>query len=211
MDIIFYLLLILLLVEESDAKVNSNNWTFEYSVSNLDNFGNYLPSISLGYKENYTLLYTKEWPEFEYQNSSNFLEYYKGNYYLIIGQGKYEEKVLGIDYTFKTATFGLRLNNYKDNEVIFYKFQKDYYIKDNFVLSGRVTGIEAEEFNLNYMLKLKYNFVAYSHYFDLEDLNKGIIEISPVNETNKYMVKISYGQDFKTKDNGFSLSLGTKF
>lgn len=209
--IIFLTLLNFLIYSQSFAEKDIKNWELKYSLSNIENFGAYLSSISIEYIKDYTLIYTRELAEFDYQSPMDLIEYYKNNYYVLLGKGKYEEKILGIEYTLKTITFGIKISSYKDIDVLFYKLQKDYYLKNESMISARVIAVDANEVDLNYMLEFRYKIFKYSYYFDFENTNKGVAEIELKNINNKYSIKAGYGQDFKTMDNGLMLTIGMKF
>lgn len=183
----------------------------EYLYSNTESFGDFIPSLSISYTNDFSLILTREWPEFNYQNPSYLIELYKGNYYLLLGYGKYNEEIIGIDYIFKTFTTGIKINSYKELRVKFYKFQKDFYLKNGDILSSRINIVDDNVISTNYMIKYKSNFWAYSHYFDFNILNKGLLELQLNKLIKKMTLKLAYAREFESKKNGFSISVGTKF
>lgn len=208
-----YLLLFIFLTALSYGKgeIQLKKWELKYSYSNIENLNKYFPSVSLMYKNNYTLIYTKEWEENNYSNSSNLLEFYKGNYYLSLGQNENTKLITGIEYYFKTMTFGFRLNKYESSDVLFYKIQNDFYFKNGIIAGARINLIDGDKIELNYMGKIEYKQFSYSHYFDFDALNKGVAEIKLNDINNLYNMKFGYGKDFNKKDDGLSLSIGVKF
>lgn len=183
----------------------------EYKYLNTDNFGDYIPSLALSYTEDFSLIFTREWPEFDYQNPSYLLEFYKNNYYLIVGYGKYKEEIIGIDYTFETFTFGIKINSYDDLNVRLYKVQKDFYLKNGNILNWKINVVDDNEISTDYMIKYKSRFWNYSHYFDFDILNKGIIELDSNNLIKNFRLKLAYAREFKDNKNGYSISVGTNF
>ena len=183
----------------------------EYLYSNTENFKDYIPSLSISYTKDFTLIFTREWAEFNYQNPSYLLELYKGNYYILSGYGKYKEQIIGIDYTFETFTTGIKINNYDDLAIKFYKLQKDFYLKNGNILSSKINIVDNKEISTNYMIKYKSNYWSYSHYFDFDIINKGIVELQSNELIKKLTLKLSYAREFEANKNGISISIGTKF
>ena len=206
--VLFFIFLNLFSYSEEDTE---DSFGIEFKHSNIESFGESLPSLSLSYKADFSLIFTREWPEFDYQNPSNQFDIYIGNYYFIIGQGKYNEEILGMDYTFGTITAGLKLNNYDEERVMFYNLQKDFYLNNENILSGRVNIVDDDKISSNYMIKFKSNFWNYSQYFDFYDINKGIIEIDSNELVEKIKLKLAFAKDFESNENGFSFTIGAIF
>lgn len=183
----------------------------EYKYSNTDNFGDYIPSLALSYNEDFSLIFTREWPEFEYQSPSYLLELYKNNYYLIAGYGKYKEEIIGMDYTFGTFTTGIKISNYDNLKAKIYKLQKDFYLKNGDILNSKINIVEDTKTSANYMIKYKSKFWNYSHYFDFNSLNKGIIELDSNELIRDFRLKLAYAREFEYNKNGYSISIGTNF
>lgn len=183
----------------------------EYVNSNTENFGDYVPSLAISYTKDFTLIFTREWPEFNYQNPSYLLELYKGNYYILSGYGKYKEQIIGIDYAFGTFTTGIKINSYDDLRVKFYKLQKDFYLKNGNILSSKINVVDNNEISTNYMIKYKSDFWAYSHYFDFDTLNKGVVELQSNELIKKLTLKLAYAKEWESNKSGFSINIGTKF
>lgn len=188
-----------------------NSFGVEYTYSNTENFGDYIPSLSVSFTKNFSLIFTREWPEFSYQNPSYLLELYKTNYYILVGYGKFKEQIMGIDYTIGTFTTGVKINNYDDLVVKFYKLQKDTYLKNGNILSSKINIVDDNKISTNYMIKYKSNFWSYCYYFDFDILNKGIIELNSSELSKKMALKLAYSREFQSNRNGFYISIGTKF
>lgn len=205
------LLLVTLFSLLSYSDVNEKPYQVEYKYSNTDNFGDYIPSLSLSYVKDFSLVLTGEWPEFDYQNPSYLLELYKNNYYLMAGYGKYKEEIIGIDYTFNSFTAGIKISNYNNFKVNIYKLQKDFYLKNGDILSGKINIVDDNKISENYMIKYKSNYWNYSHYFDFNLLDKGIIEFDSNKQIDTFRLKLAYARDFRYNKNGYSISVGTNF
>ncbi|MBP6282272.1 MAG: hypothetical protein KA384_09530 [Leptotrichiaceae bacterium] len=192
---------------------NNGIITLKYNTSNLENLEIEYPSVFVGYKKNkeYSLSYTREWEKNEFEKGLNLLEFYKGNYYFLIGQSSQLNLSVGLDYTYKLLTLGIKMNNYDDTTVKYYKIQGDYYFKNGIISTGKVNLVDDGKTELNYMLKLNYNIFNYSYYFDFNDLNKGVFEIKKDGIMKKYFLGFSYATEFNTNKNAASLSLGYNF
>lgn len=213
------LLLVLFVLSFSLAKADENfkKWEVKFNYTSFEetSVDEEIPYISLYFREEdkYTLIYNREqvYRDDEKFRNGEYLELYKGNFYYILGQTDFMNLNLGVEYYYKVYTFGIKLNDYDTQDVIFYKFQADHYFKNSSIGSLRATVVSAEDISIDYMGKIVYKIWSYSHYFDFEDLNKGIVEVKLNKKDSIYDINAGYGYDFHNSRTGIILGFGVKF
>lgn len=206
---IFFIFFKLFYTENKDMY----NWKLELGINGIDDLDkDYFYSSVEYYNLNFDLIYTANWNSKNNENIGNLIELYKNNYYIFLGNFDSNNYTTGIDYTLGLYTFGVKLNNYNSENVFFYKLQKDWYFGEKDILSIKLTAVDSEEdFKTFYMIKNQYKNIYITHYFDFDCTNQSVIEYKLKDKNKKINYSIGYSKDFKTKDDGFSFGISSKF